>query len=839
MNMHTWASRLLKPKVQVSVLQALRQFHPTPRIEQHTSKHTSEADVSLAGLFASPLPNGARVANSAVSTATSPHTWNIEESPCPPRRRDLVATALQGSAHSATPSVPRTIASDRSGTPTTSPAPLSCKASISLEPESVLSTETQSTPRFTFTTNARKPDRVVLTPKSIAPTLRTNTGDEADINEIIASLDSFHIYDTANEAPCKYAGPAIDSSEQFTGPSTVGVSFWSPPENPTLLDTDTINNDSSQTDLTNRYVPVLSACTPGTSIWSRLAKNMPVGVDAAFTPCKSPLDQPLISSNVERPTYPALATPFQLSKPLVVPGARFAPPMTPPQTISRQTEISTEPALIASTDVDESTSVTKQNTSSATLGNPRLSSRAFQSSSAAFKTIFESTQDPATPFAPSSDLFTPSSGLFESIPAAIERSHGPDSGTSSREPEMFGAATSTVDQHKTKTDVLEPGIYIFQPGLPENWDREELIDDSSPLSRPVSVQVPVGQIADSDVQDFPREEIVVSIDQASAACGHKSMEEFSYPLFAARRESTESTNFNASQTVHARDASRFGRCYGEEATQFQSRTSEAEDNDVCDSHSNRSEGKVQKPESCDQSKVYYDDTKDQDELYELSASDDDDPDGYGTESEVHPETDNESDNDEESENTDERGTESGSEQEDSEVETSSDTERSTCSSWRYSRNLPEEDRCWLRGLGSLDGYKLATVGHLRSLFMSQDPATQVGMIEEVVGNGPLKGDRYHINGQDLLEELLTDLNAHLPAGLRITRNLFEQGRATLQIRLALGCMNYRQVTHQDRWNCFKFALSIRSRRECGRILCTKVFDFTTEEWQWLEWSAKH
>jgi hypothetical protein len=408
----------------------------------------------------------------------------------------------------------------------------------------------------------------------------------------------------------------------------------------------------------------------------------------------------------------------------------------------------------------------------------------------------------------------------------IEKSHGPDPETASREPEVFETSTSTDDQRETKTDVSEPEIYEFLPGLPENRVGEESVNNSSSVFRPVSVQVPVCQTVNSDAQKSRSVEIVVSIDKASAACGHESVKTFSYPLLVFRRESTESTNI---------DTSKSERCSDKEATSFQSRTSDAEDTETCDSNSDCSEVKVPKPENFDHSEEE-NNKKDQDKLYNVSASDEDGSGGYGTESEVHSETENDCGKDEESNSTNESDAESGSEQEDSKVETSSDDERSAYSSRRH---LSEGDQCWLRGLGSLNGYRLATAEYLRTLFMSRNPSMQVDMIQEVVGDGPMKGDRYNINDQDLLGELLKDLNAQIPASLHITERGFNECRAKYPIKEAVSRMIRRRVTHEDRWNCFKFALSIRSRRECGRILCTEAFDFTTEEWQWLEWSARN
>jgi hypothetical protein len=679
-------------------------------------------------------------------------------------------------------------------------------------------------------------------------------GNEPDMEKIIASLDSYHIDTTAHVTPDKHASPAIDSSEHFSGTSRIGVSPRFPPKDPILLSENNAKNESHhRTDLTNCTVSLFSKGAPETSIWSRLAGNTPTSAGAVFTPGKSPLDRPLIVSHVERPTSSVLATPFKPYRPSVVPGAQFPLPMTPPKTISRQSRISTEPASTVSTNFGKFISMTKQDASSATPRQLRPSSGQFQNPSAVCKDIFEPIKTSSTLFAASSGLSTPSSGLFlplsrllegdnveirktaspeivlfESIPAEIERSHGRDPETASREIEIFETAASTDDPLETEPDVLEPEIYEFLPELTEKSVGEEPADTSSSVSRPISIQVPVCRTADRDAQKSPSEEIVVSIDEVSAACGHKSIETFSYPLLIFRRESTESADLETSESE---------RCFDEETTCFQSRTSDAEDNEIRDGRFDRSDVKVLKPENSDHSKV--DDTKkDQDELYDLSASDDDDSGGYEIELEVHSKTNNESGDDEESNSTNESGTESGSDQEDSEVETSSDDERSASSSRHDLLHLSEEDQCWLHGLGSLTGYQLATASYLRTLFMSRTSNMQVDMIQEVVGDGPMKGDRYRFNDQDLLRELLKDLNAHIPDYTCITKRMFRRSLAIDAIGVAVSSMVHRRVTHEDRWNCFKFALSIRSRRECSRILCTEAFDFTTEEWQWLEWSAK-
>lgn len=101
------------------------------------------------------------------------------------------------------------------------------------------------------------------------------------------------------------------------------------------------------------------------------------------------------------------------------------------------------------------------------------------------------------------------------------------------------------------------------------------------------------------------------------------------------------------------------------------------------------------------------------------------------------------------------------------------------------------------------------------------------------------GDRYSISDQDLLGELIIDLNAHLPANRQIQRWEYIFGEAKLKVVEAVASKLQYRVTHEDRWNCFKYALSIRSLDVCRKILRTKSFDFTEHEREWLEWSARH
>jgi hypothetical protein len=97
MNMHTWASRILKPQLQAWVLQALQNDLKSPTM----SPETSDNDPTLPDLFASPQVNIASASKLPHSPAMPSALRNMEHSPC-----RLRSTSVRTAVRPLTPSSP-------------------------------------------------------------------------------------------------------------------------------------------------------------------------------------------------------------------------------------------------------------------------------------------------------------------------------------------------------------------------------------------------------------------------------------------------------------------------------------------------------------------------------------------------------------------------------------------------------------------------------------------------------------------------------------------------------------------------------------------------------------
>lgn len=153
-------------------------------------------------------------------------------------------------------------------------------------------------------------------------------------------------------------------------------------------------------------------------------------------------------------------------------------------------------------------------------------------------------------------------------------------------------------------------------------------------------------------------------------------------------------------------------------------------------------------------------------------------------------------------------------------------------------HLTEEDVLWIIGLGSLNGYQLASSTYLRQLFTHRRISTQISMLKTVLGDGALSDDTYEWpRDRDLLGDLLRDINTLLP-GPGIERRAFKRQQAGRQISMALYFMSLTRVTDNFRWHCFRRALAMRSQSVCSAMLCSSAFDFSEDEWSELEDDAK-
>jgi hypothetical protein len=154
------------------------------------------------------------------------------------------------------------------------------------------------------------------------------------------------------------------------------------------------------------------------------------------------------------------------------------------------------------------------------------------------------------------------------------------------------------------------------------------------------------------------------------------------------------------------------------------------------------------------------------------------------------------------------------------------------------RHLTEDDALWMIGLGSLNGYQLASSTYLRQLFTHRRISTQISMLKTVLGAGAMRGDTYerHRDG-DLLGDLLSDLNT-LFFGPGIERRAFKRQQMRRHIKIALYSMSSTRVTDNFRWHCFRKALAMRSQSVCSVMLCSRAFNFSEDEWSELEDDAK-
>jgi hypothetical protein len=831
MNMHTWASRLLKPKIQASVLAVVRQPHPILTI----ARHTSEVDVNLTGLFSSPQPNTPSPSNLPLATATSLDLLEAEQLPHP-SRRDLSAVNLQASSPPPcleSPVVRRYLTPRLRSPKSASAFSLSSPKSVPIQSELVVPPEKRSEAQSSMGAEIHK--RIAVTPQSLNRVEDGTKGIQSDMDEITKSFGSCRIQTSANTSQFKHASLSIESNKQPSEATSKCVLFVSPTSD-TLFTNSLLPKESgcqlgykSSTGLT------FSNCPAEMSIWTKIERNIPASTGPASIPYQSLFAQPLIGSNAQyskSSTFTPFLKPFSSPKvPTPPTEPRFSRPK--PQWDSFQNMVSLEPEVFVSIGFNEQRDEMKQDTASL---EPEV---------------------------------------FESFSEPTERVADHERETESLESEVFMSATSTeiACQDERQTATSNPGIFEFPPKLPNKEEGREHGNGASPQSQAVAGQVPlfsrplaarkrsncskvatstlpneglkvldVGRdlprshltgslqlTADDTLRGLLREENIVKTDKYSATCGHRSAKNASYPLVVA---GSDSANFAtiiafiiAKQTERRERASNKKDCSEEGMARSDSSTCASE---CSDAYGNDSDGSNVDHEDTETSDLYDidEDTEKQGKRNHLSAPEDS-PENYESEPENLPDTDTEHKHEEESEDeadsdsASEIGVESTSESEDGSEDTSLDSERSAHITWRDLQHLREADQCWELGLGSLNGHQLARVEHLRSLFINRSPVMQVSMIREVVGYGPMKGDRYFIHGQNLLGELIKDLNAHIPTDRRIKSEKFVCGRARSRIANAVDSKLRRRVTHEDRWNCFRYALSIRSRRAC-RDICVAV-----------------
>jgi hypothetical protein len=142
------------------------------------------------------------------------------------------------------------------------------------------------------------------------------------------------------------------------------------------------------------------------------------------------------------------------------------------------------------------------------------------------------------------------------------------------------------------------------------------------------------------------------------------------------------------------------------------------------------------------------------------------------------------------------------------------------------------DQACLIGMGSLSGYELARAPYIRPIFMTRGLQGQIAMLQDVIGRGYMEGDRYFLEGKDILDKVLESLN--FSRSDKITRSDFCEGRVpSISPRVIF-------KSREARFRCFRQALSMRSVEICSeQILKADSFDLAEEEWAaWKDSASK-
>jgi hypothetical protein len=141
------------------------------------------------------------------------------------------------------------------------------------------------------------------------------------------------------------------------------------------------------------------------------------------------------------------------------------------------------------------------------------------------------------------------------------------------------------------------------------------------------------------------------------------------------------------------------------------------------------------------------------------------------------------------------------------------------------------DQAWKIGMGSLSGYELGRAPYLQTIFYARSKHRQISLIRDVIGMGPMSGDRYRINGKDLLNPVLRFLNDHMMYK-SVSRSRFKKGLESCTWRIT------HHSSQEQRFHCFQKALMMRSVRTCSTcILFKDSFNLDEEEWAAWEDSA--
>ncbi|KAF2818062.1 hypothetical protein CC86DRAFT_461261 [Ophiobolus disseminans] len=231
MNMHTWATRLLKPRIQASVVKALR----TPYISPGPQARTPDIDLASSGLFNSPEISVGAASNRMSSTSTSIACLDGDTAPVQLHRKQADVISEPASPLSLrvgkpirrilTPRTRHRSACPSTGgtTPSLAPTRMTLSdGSVSTDVERCAAVPTASSPR-----NSTKNTKALV--------------DQADIDSITRSMGASQLDVSAEESSAQH----YDTSKTHGGASEDGQYDGQTPESYRRPDNDTETYHSS------------------------------------------------------------------------------------------------------------------------------------------------------------------------------------------------------------------------------------------------------------------------------------------------------------------------------------------------------------------------------------------------------------------------------------------------------------------------------------------------------------------------------------------------------------------------------------------------------------------
>jgi hypothetical protein len=188
MNMHTWASRVLKPQLQARVLQILQAEVESPK----TSNETPDDEPTLQSLFASPQVNATCASKPPSSTAPTPALRNMDRS-----RSRLGSNSKVVGSRPVTPSSPayptRFIATPRAMITTTGSTSTGATPTATATP--LITIGSFGTP---MSTNVESQTKNTTIRRDNGSATKTGASIEAELDQMTKSFDSTTLEERAD-----------------------------------------------------------------------------------------------------------------------------------------------------------------------------------------------------------------------------------------------------------------------------------------------------------------------------------------------------------------------------------------------------------------------------------------------------------------------------------------------------------------------------------------------------------------------------------------------------------------------------------------------------------------